>query len=296
MALDESVSRPRRGIVLLNPGARRGSEAIDHVLDRLRDGGLDLDVREMQSPEQVEADLASLDGIDCVLVGGGDGSIRMAAAGVIACGATLGILPLGTANDLARTLGIPDELDAAADVILAGRRQRIDVGSVNGLYFFNVASIGLSTDLARELSSGLKKRWGRLGYMIAAFRALAKARRFSAFVTEGDTTFRTRTMQIAVGNGRFYGGGNVVAEHAAIDDGHLDLYSLGMRTVWSLALMLRSFRSGEHGAWKEVHTLRGTEFEIRTAKPRPVNADGEIVTKTPAVFRVHPGAVTVFTP
>ena len=62
-----------------------------------------------------------------------------------------------------------------------------------------------------------------------------------------------------MGNGRFYGGGTVVAEDAAIDDGHLDLYSLEMKTVCRLALMLQSFRSGEHGAWSEVRTLRGTD-------------------------------------
>ena len=190
---------------------------------------------------------------------------------------------MGTANDLARTLGIPDDLDAAADVILAGHRRRIDLGTVNGEPFFNVASIGLATELARELSSDLKRRWGR-----ARLRhrrdpgAGARPRRFTAWITENGETIRTRTMQIAVGNGRFYGGGTVVAEHAAIDDGHLDLYSLEMRTVWRLALMLRSFRSGEHGAWSEVTTLRGTEFEIRTGSPRPVNADGEIVAETPA--------------
>ena len=103
-------------------------------------------------------------------------------------------------------------------------------------------------------------------------------------------------MQIAVGNGRFYGGGTVVAEDAAIDDGHLDLYSLEIRTVFKLALMLKSFRSGAHGAWSEVRTLRGTEFEIRTRRPRPVNADGELIAETPAVFKVHPQAVTVLPP
>jgi diacylglycerol kinase (ATP) len=103
-------------------------------------------------------------------------------------------------------------------------------------------------------------------------------------------------MQIAVGNGRFYGGGTVVAEHAAIDDGHLDLYSLELHTVWQLALMLRSFRSGEHGAWSEVATARGTEFEIRTRRPMAVNADGELIAETPAIFKVHPGAVSVLAP
>ena len=121
---------------------------------------------------------------DCAIVGGGDGSLRMAAAGIEASGLALGILPLGTANDLARTLGIPDDPVAAADVILAGHRRVIDLGTVNGEPFFNVASIGLATELARELSGDLKKRWGRLGYAIAAIRTLAKARRFTAWITE----------------------------------------------------------------------------------------------------------------
>lgn len=297
MADEESAKVPKRAILLVNPGARRGEEAIEPILERLRAGGITLQEEKMESPEATERLLVEAkDEIDCVIVCGGDGTLRAAAKPIKASGVTMGILPMGTANDLARTLGIPPELEAAADIILAGHRKQIDMGSVNGEPFFNVASIGLSVDLARELSGDLKKRWGRLGYAIAAFRALAKARRFSAWITEEDVSHRTRTMQIAVGNGRFYGGGTVVAADAAIDDGHLDLYSLEMHTVWRLGFMLPSFRRGAHGAWKEVRTARGTVFEIRTSKPRPVNADGDIITETPALFTVHPKAITVYAP
>lgn len=203
---------------------------------------------------------------------------------------------MGTANDLARTLAIPTDLVAAADVIVAGHRRRIDVGTVNGHPFFNVASIGLSAELAHELSPELKRRWGRLGYALAALRVLLRARRFAAWIGEDGAGTRVRTMQIGVGNGVFYGGGTVVAHDAAIDDGHLDLYSLEMRAVWKLALMLPVFRAGTHGAWSEVRTARGVEFEIRTRRPRPVNADGELLTRTPAVFGVRPAAVEVFVP
>ncbi len=294
---DTWIERPRKAVLLVNPGARSGGDGIDALAARLAAGGVAVAREPMGSVEAVTACLQRwADDADCAVVAGGDGSINMASAGIAASGLTLGILPMGTANDLARTLGLPETPEAAADVILAGHRRRIDLGTVNGKPFFNVASIGLATDLARELSGDLKKRWGRLGYAIAAFRALARARRFSATIIESDTSTRTRTMQIAVGNGRFYGGGTVVASHAEIDDGHLDLYSLEMRQVWRLALMLPSFRSGEHGAWSEVHTARGTEFQILTVKPRPVNADGEIITETPARFAVHPNAVSVFVP
>ncbi|HRO12312.1 lipid kinase [Amaricoccus sp.] len=300
---------PRHAVVLVNPGARRGGDAIDGLLAKFRAAGIAVRESELGSPEEIERHIregggetdcapdGAPDGApDCAIVCGGDGSLCLAAPGLLATGVTLGILPMGTANDLARTLGIPDDLEAAADIIIAGRQRRIDLGTVNGTPFFNVASIGLSVELARELSGELKRRWGRVGYALAALRALLRAERFSALVTEGEETLRTRTMQVAVGNGRFYGGGTVVAEDATIDDGHLDLYSLEIRNVLQLALMLRSFRSGAHGAWSEVKTLRGTEFEIRTRHPRPVNADGELIAETPAVFKVHPGAVTVYAP
>ena len=99
-----------------------------------------------------------------------------------------------------------------------------------------------------------------------------------------------------MGNGRLYGGGNVVAETAAIDDGRLDLYSLEMRNLWKSVLMAPAFRAGTHGAWKEVRTARCVEFDVETRRPMPVNTDGEIVTATPANFRVLPAAITVFSP
>jgi YegS/Rv2252/BmrU family lipid kinase len=294
-AAPESPSPARRAVLLINPGARRGDEGLDAVAARLRAGGMEVEEAELDGPDTV-ARCAAAVALDCAVICGGDGSICRAAPAFLATGVTLGILPMGTANDLARTLGIPEDLEAAADVILAGHRRTIDVGSVNGKPFFNVASIGLSTELARQLSPELKRRWGRLSYALAAFRTLLRARRFAVSITEDGATQRTHSVQVAVGNGRFYGGGSVVAEAAAIDDGHLDLYSLEMRAIWKLALMLMSFRSGALGAWSEVRTARGTEFEIRTRRPRPINADGEIIAETPAIFRVHPGAVTVLAP
>lgn len=287
----------KRALLLRNPKARRGQESIDPILQRLAAGGLDVTVETFEALPEIARDIVRLRHIaDLVIVCGGDGSVSSAALAAMESGLPLGIMPMGTANDLARTLDIPMDLLAAADVIVRGATRLVDVGTVNGHAFFNVASIGLSSELAQSLDPALKKRFGRLGYAVAALKVLTRASHFGAKITEKGRTTAVETYQIAVGNGRHYGGGNVVQESAEIDDGHLDLYSLEMKNLWKLALMLRSFRSGTHGAWQEVRTARCVEFDIETKRPMPVNTDGEIVTATPAHFKVHPKAIAIFAP
>jgi YegS/Rv2252/BmrU family lipid kinase len=288
---------PRRALLIVNTKSRSGAAQRDIALERLKDHDIE--------PIHVECgrreDLSPLivqhaKDVDCAIVGGGDGTLNAAAFGVIEAGLPLGILPLGTANDLARTLEIPSDLDGAAQVIADGHTRKIDLGIVNGEPFFNVASLGLSAELAQQLTRDIKRRYGRFGYALVALKVLAQARPFRATIMSEKESVRVRTLQIAVGNGRFYGGGNAVEKDATIDDRHLDLYSLELDRAWKLALMARSFRHGRHGAWSEVRAVRAREFDIRTRKPKAVNADGEIVTHTPAHFSIRPAAVTVFAP
>jgi diacylglycerol kinase (ATP) len=293
---------PERGIgprtlVLVNPNSRRGSESLDAVNERLEKGGLILQHETFNSADEVSQDIVRrAPDVDRVVICGGDGSVNAAARGLMETGLPFGVLPLGTGNDLARTLGLPEDLLAAADVIVAGRVRPIDLGMVNDKPFFNVASLGLSTDLARSLTPDIKRRWGRLGYALAALKVLSRAAPFTATIVAKGDVARVKTMQIAVGNGRYYGGGMSVSDRAEIDDHHLDLYSLELKSVWKLAAMLPAFRAGSHGAWEEVRTERCTEFEIRTRRPRPVNCDGELCTETPARFKIVPDAVRVFSP
>lgn len=287
-----------RALLVVNTQSRTGSLILRNAVAALESHGIEVVHRECGAREAlsplIEDHAAD---VDRVVVAGGDGTLNAAAPGLISTGLPLGILPAGTANDLARTLAIPEDCGTAARIIAAGRTRRIDVGTVNDHPFFNVASIGLSADLARRLTRDVKKRWGRLGYGITALAVLARARPFRAFIANpNERPVRVKTLQIAVGNGRYYGGGMAVEKNAAIDDGHLDLYSLEFQRAWKLALLARSFRAGEHGAWEEVRAIRDTEFEVRTRRPRAVNADGEIVTETPARFGIMPGAVTVYVP
>jgi len=292
-----SPSPRRRALMLINPNARRGSDTLDPVIARLDRGGIDVVVERFQTPQEVSADIERRQSeVDLVIVCGGDGTINSAAKGVIATGLPMGIMPMGTANDLARTLAIPDNLLAAADIILTGQTRRVDLGEVNGHPFFNVASMGLSADLANSLSREAKRRWGKLGYALAAAKVLMKARPFSATIINRSGEVQVKSLQIAVGNGRHYGGGTVVEANAAIDDGHLDLYSLEQDNVFRLLLLLGAFRKGTHGAWEEVRTDKCVEFDIRTKREMPINTDGDLVTTTPAHFVIRPSALAIFAP
>jgi diacylglycerol kinase (ATP) len=290
-------TKAKRALLLVNPKARRGQEAIGPVTKRLEAGGLKVTIEPFSALPEIARDIVRLrEKANLVIVCGGDGSVSSAAMAAIESGLPLGVIPMGTANDLARTLEIPDDLERAADIIAAGKTRRIDVGTVNGHAFFNVASIGLSAELSRKLDPDLKRRFGRFGYAVAAARVLSGAEKFRAHITEKGHQIDVSTYQIAVGNGRHYGGGNIVEASAAIDDGHLDMYSLETSNVWKLAMMMRSFRAGTHGAWSEVRTARCVEFDVETDHPMPINADGEIVSSTPAHFKTLPNAIEVFVP
>lgn len=289
--------KKKRALLLLNPRARTGDGPIDEVKAVLTRSGIEL-LEASRSDDETLSDLISrkADQVDMVILGGGDGTLNAAANGLVHTGLPLGVLPLGTANDFARTIGLPQEPVEAAKVIAEGKQQIIDVGEVNGHLFFNVASIGFSAELAKELTGEAKKRWGVLGYGIIAARLLMRSRVFTAHLDHDGETEKIRTMQVSVGNGRHYGGGMTVQEDATADDGWLDFYSLEVDHWWRLLKLLPSLRSGTQAQWDDVRAFKTTEVTIRTSRPRAVNTDGELTTYTPARFRIRPKAVHVFAP
>lgn len=286
----------RPALLVANDHSRRGAE-VGPFMEALQRGGMRLRREPCRRREELPALIRALrEEVGAVILAGGDGTMSAAAPALRDTGLPLGILPLGTANDLARTLAIPTDAEGAAAVILAGHQRQLDLGCVNGHPFFNVASLGLSVTITQRLTKVMKRRWGRLAYPIAAAAVILQARRFSATIRWDGKDIAVKSMQVAVGNGRYYGGGMVVADAAAIDDGLLDVYSLEPRARWRLLWMARAFRDGEHDSLREVRTMRCRSLEVRTRRRRHVSADGEIITRTPARFTLLPQAVTVFAP
>ncbi|MBP2295043.1 lipid kinase [Azospirillum rugosum] len=288
---------PRRALLLVNRHAGNGECDLTEVTAALRSGGMDVEAHVFPKKHAMPDVIRERAGdVHCIVIGGGDGTLNAAAEAVVDSGRPLGILPLGTANDLARTLGIPADPVSAARVILNGTTRTLDLGVANGHLFWNVASVGFATDLADALSTGMKKRWGVLAYALATVRRLAGLRRFSADLAYDGRVERVRTLQVSVGNGRHHGGGLTVAWEAEPDDGLLHVYSLEPRHWLELLAVLPALRRGKQAEWRGVRSFACTELEVRTGKPLAVNTDGGIATATPVRFQVRPGAVAVYVP
>jgi YegS/Rv2252/BmrU family lipid kinase len=286
------VKTPLKALVIVNRKARSGGTT-DALEERFGEYGIEVEIIRLKKSDDASKVIMKAvkqagkkpSRFDCVIVGGGDGTLNAAAEGMVASGLPLGILPLGTANDLARTLGIPSEVDAAIGVIAAGYKRVIDV-----------ASVGFSAELAKNLTAEAKRKWGVTGYAVTALKLLWKSKPFHATLAYNGQEDRVRTLQVAVGNGAYYGGGMKVAADATPDSGKLDVYSLEVAHWLELPAMLPMLRSGTHTAWPTVRGLRVKDFKLTTRKPMDVNADGELVTTTPASFNVREGVMRVFVP
>ncbi|MCA1848420.1 MAG: diacylglycerol kinase, partial [Actinobacteria bacterium] len=209
-----------RAALIVNTRSRSGEQTFFEALDRLEELGVSLGatyaIRDpVRLPETVREVLHEGSEYRLLILGGGDGSVSSVVDFLAHHDVILGLLPLGTANDFARTLGIPADVEKACEAIAGGKIVDVDLGLAGDNYYVNVASVGLSVGVTQGLSSQLKKRIGALAYPTAAIRAFLSHEPFSARLTfpdgDHDPIEYERLLQVAIGNGRFYGGGMVVA-------------------------------------------------------------------------------------
>jgi YegS/Rv2252/BmrU family lipid kinase len=291
------MAGPRRALLLANPKARRGAEGVTEAVAILRGAGTELIVEEIRNSKEIAEHVRRhATDVDFLVLGGGDGTINAALDSLLETRLPLGILPLGTANNTARTLDIPTELVRAARIIAAGVTRRIDVGQVADRYFLTTASIGLSVRITNELSDASKRRWGPLAYGVAAIRTLSRVHPFEAEIHYDGGTRRLRAIQIMVGNGRHYGAALTVAADAEPDDALLDCYAIEAVPWWRLIGLLPALKRGRQGEKADVQAITSRAIRIETREPHSIDADGELVGKTPATFTTLPGVLEVFAP
>jgi YegS/Rv2252/BmrU family lipid kinase len=231
-------------------------------------------------------------GAPLVIVGGGDGSMTTA-AGELAHGDTvLGVLPLGTGNSFAQTLGLPSDLEGALDAIVARRIVRIDLGRVNDTYFANFATIGLPAETANAVPRDLKPWIGPLAYVVGGIAPFFRHRPFRARINWDGGRTELKTQQIVVANGRYFGH-QPIARDATVVDRRLAFFTTTGTSHLEIARTYLAMALGVHEGLPDAVTLTSTELVLRTKPRQPVSIDGNALGRTPARFRVEPRALNV---
>jgi diacylglycerol kinase (ATP) len=239
---------------------------------------------------------AVADGCDLVVAAGGDGTLNGVINGLGTSDIAVGLIPLGTGNDFARTVGVPREPARAMDTLLSGTLRRLDAGCRDGRRFINVAGCGFDAVVAARVNAGGRRLRGVWAYLVAVADVLRTFRPALYRVRVDGETLETEAMLCAVANGASYGGGMRVAPDARPDDGRLDVCLV--RSCGKLEFLRafpRVFR-GTHLSHPKVWIGRGEEVSVICTPEQPVLMDGELVAPTPARFSALPGAVRFVTP
>ncbi|HZV77273.1 MAG TPA: YegS/Rv2252/BmrU family lipid kinase [Candidatus Babeliales bacterium] len=272
-----------RALLVVNPRARRGRQLGASVREHLAHLGI----------ETIED--GSLADFDAIVVAGGDGTFSREIPRALALEVPIGLVPLGTFNDLARTLAIPLGVEGACSVIAAGKTRAIDVARVNRADYVTEASIGLSSRITRLQKPADKQRYGLLAIAASVFPALWHARPFTAEIVFDGKLERLKAMQVTVASSPRFGGFITVGD-AAIDDGLLDCYAVEIEGLGQFLSVAAAVLSGRRQPGQGLRIFRSAAFEVKTRRPRRVTADGEPAATTPARFEVLPRALRVFVP
>jgi YegS/Rv2252/BmrU family lipid kinase len=289
---------PRRAVLVVNAHSRRGRDLFAEAERKLREKGVELIASHaVRDPRRMNrlVDQAVADGAPMVIVGGGDGSLSCTIDFVVHHDCVFAILPLGTANSFARSLGIPLDLDGAVETISTGRRRRVDLGVINGDYYANCAALGLSPMIGDSVPHKLKRYLGRFGYFLWALWCLARFRAFRLTVREGDREETLWATEVRIANGPFHGGVELV-EEAELDSGEIVVQAVTGRSSWRLVWdwFAKYFKLPAREA--ATREFRGRKLEIETRPPLRISVDGEVLTRTPATVEVARRAVEVVVP
>lgn len=293
-----AVSRPpNRAILIVNAASRKGAEAFQNARDALTRAGIDLiDARSVDEPERLDSEVkAAIDRAPMVVLGGGDGTLSKAVDHFVGKVVVFGLIPLGTANSFARTLGIPLELDGAVDVIANGTVRTVDVGSIDGDHFLNNAALGLAPVVAESVPSGLKRTLGRIGYLLWAGWSAASFKAFRLTVDDGRFKHRLWTTEVRIANGRFHGGLELI-ESAELDSGEIVVQAVEGRSIGKLAWSYLTSALKADARHQTVREFRGRKMRIETHPRMRVSIDGEMGPQTPFEASAIPDAIRVAAP
>lgn len=283
--------------MVVNAKSRRGQALFQQACAAMSDLPFPVDARAVEDPEDLEPTLRELLAAkpDLLILGGGDGTISGLVDLMVGHDVMLGVLPLGTANSFARSLGIPLTIEGAVDVIRTGRPRRIDLGMIDNDYYANCAAMGISPKIAETVPHGLKRVGGRLGYLAWAAYQFLRFRPFTLIVEQDGKRERLRVVEVRISNGPYHGGTELV-DAAAVDSGEIVVQAVcghvkrRLIVNWAASFLRSDYRK------EKVRDFRGREIKLTTIPPLPISIDGEVLARTPVTARIAPGIIEVIAP
>lgn len=240
---------------------------------------------------------ASQNGLELIVSAGGDGTLNEVVNGIAAagCKSVLGLVPLGTGNDFARTLAIPTDVDAALDLLRQGQSRPVDLVKVTSdqvRYFVNVSSGGFSGVVDEKLTPEMKQTWGPLAYLRSAAAAFSELRGYVTDVFLDDQPpIQADLYNVVVANGRYVAGGIPIAPEADLSDGLLDVVLIPERGTAELALVAAQILLGKHLGSDAIIFKRAKKVAINSRPGMWFNVDGELIGNEPAIFELLPRAL-----
>lgn len=293
----DAGNKMARPCVILNPkaGSAGDLEALVAKLREILSANVHVTVQ-AQDARRVAAEAVER-GCDFIISAGGDGTLNEVINGIASAGPAvrIGILPLGTGNDFARSLDLPPNLDECFEILRVGETRAVDLVRVTSdctRYFVNVSSGGFSGIVGEKLTPEMKQTWGPLAYVRSAAAALPELKAYhTKIVLDDSETLSVSLHNVIVANGKFVAGGLPVAPDALLDDGLLDLILIPELPGAELALIIAQLLIGAHLKNEALLFRRAAKIRVTSTPGMWFNVDGELVGNEPAVFEIIPRAL-----
>lgn len=294
-----STATGRKVGLLINPtaGRGRGAKAGRQAAGHLRDSGLEVSElvgRDVREAGDLAAEAIS-DGVDALVVVGGDGMVHLGLQSVAATSVPMGVIPAGTGNDLARAVNLPlDDPTAAAEIVVKGDTRQIDLGRSSGQWFAGIVAAGFDAKVNDRVNR-MRGARSALRYNMALLAELRTFQPINYHLEIDDEIQEIPAMLIAVANIASYGGGILMAPDASMEDGMFDIVIVAPVGKGTLLRFSPTLRRGAHLTHPAVSVLRGRRVKL-DAPDVTAYVDGERLGPLPRTFEAVPAALTVFAP
>lgn len=292
-----SQSKQLRFIYNPHAGRRKVVAALDPIIRTFQEGGYEVSIRRAGSPADIEHTAAKSSDVHALVVAGGDGSVHHAVNGLMRIKEkerpVLGIVPAGTANDLAFALHLPRSIAAACSVINQGRIFSMDLGVVNDRYFVNVAAAGFLTDISQKVDVRVKNVLGQLAYYLKGIESLPSFRPFRLQYDLEGKHYQEEVMLFLAVNGLSVGGLRQLMPRASLSDGKLDILLVRQSGWPEVVRILFSLLRGEKTVSEKIEQFQAEEIMVYTDRSLTSDLDGEWGPENPWHIKIGP-KISVF--